>query len=344
MIRRPAVTLMEVLIAMFIMAIGMLALLALFPVGAVSMAAALKDDRCAYASQMSENVAIANNIRYGETYVFAALANLIPTLGFPNSGLVYVDPYGVYASDVQAVLPPPGAPFGFPIVGVGGVPVIPRVAPSFVYYPAPILPATPLGSTPPSTPLVDRWFSLPDDMSFNLSGTPDTSNTGGVIDRGRRYSYAYFLRQQPPQWSSNQSTMKSVQLYAVVYSGRPVNSLTVDPVNHFLTGEPPYTAIGAAGTNSIVLSPTGTSPWPPSIKRGGWILDTSYGLGAAAGQLTSINGYFYRVTNVVEAGSTLIVEVQQNLVSTIGAPINTGQITVMDYVAEVFDKGYGWQQ
>ncbi len=47
MTRRPAVTLMEVLIAMFIMAIGMLALLALFPVGAVSMAQALKDDRCA---------------------------------------------------------------------------------------------------------------------------------------------------------------------------------------------------------------------------------------------------------------------------------------------------------
>ena len=38
MIRRPAVTLMEVLIAMFIMAIGMLALLVLFPIGAISMA------------------------------------------------------------------------------------------------------------------------------------------------------------------------------------------------------------------------------------------------------------------------------------------------------------------
>src|SRR5579875_2452687 len=158
MTRRPAVTLMEVLIAMFIMAIGMMALLALFPVGAVSMAQALKDDRCAYASLMAENVAIATNVRYGD-------ANVQTALNASPSGLVYVDPYGV-----QGALGPLGS-------------VIPRVAPSF---------AT-------TTQLTDRWFSLPDDITFNQSGTADTSNTGvgitpPIIDRGRRYSWAYLLR------------------------------------------------------------------------------------------------------------------------------------------------------
>jgi hypothetical protein len=41
------VTLVEVLAAIFVMAIGLLSLLALFPLGALSMAQAIKDDRAA---------------------------------------------------------------------------------------------------------------------------------------------------------------------------------------------------------------------------------------------------------------------------------------------------------
>jgi prepilin-type N-terminal cleavage/methylation domain-containing protein len=47
---RKGVTLAEVLVAMFVVAIGMLALLALFPVGALQMAQAIKDDRCGHAA------------------------------------------------------------------------------------------------------------------------------------------------------------------------------------------------------------------------------------------------------------------------------------------------------
>src|SRR5579875_4093841 len=116
--RRPAVTLMEVLVAMFIMASGMLALLALFPVGAVSMAQALKDDRCAYASTMAESVAIAFNVRYGDLNVVGptgAFLNLNPVVGMPNSGLAYVDPYG-------ALTMPVVPPFGTALAGI-----IPRI-------------------------------------------------------------------------------------------------------------------------------------------------------------------------------------------------------------------------
>jgi hypothetical protein len=284
--RRPAVTLMEVLVAMFIMAIGMMALMALFPVGAVSMAQALKDDRCAYAANMAQNVAIVNNIRYGDANVALVLNN--PVLA--PQGFVYVDPYG--------------AAFGLAPIGFGVVPVtattapIPRVRPSFV------------GN---SMQLIDRWFSLPDDIGYTKSGTADISNTGGIIDRGRRYSFAYLLRQSPPATASNPiQPLKAVQLFAVVYAGRPVNTLAPETT---------YAATGAAGGNGIVVSATATT-----IKRGGWILDP-------------VNGYFYRVTNLAEFGATATtVEVQQNLI----APVTF--VTVMDYVAEVFDKGFGWQQ
>jgi hypothetical protein len=267
MIRRPAVTLIEVLISMFIMAIGMLALLVLFPLGAVSMGQALKDDRCASTASMAENVAIAMNVRH-DSSVTTAFA------GQPGLTLLYVDPYGA----IQA------------LPNLGGV--IPRVSTSFVA--SAIVPIY----------AADRWFSLPDDIGFLEDGTPDTSS--GFIDRGRRYSYAYLLKQLSPNM---------IQLYVVVYSGRPVNTLTAEPT---------YTAVGTAGTNSIVVSPTGTNPWPPTIKRGGWVLDP-------------VAGVFYRVTNYAEAGGNTTVDIETNLVA------NVSQIIIMDYVAEVFDKGASWQ-
>ncbi len=48
--RRTAVTLTEVLMAIFIMGIGLMAILSLFPLGAAQMAQALKDQRCAEAA------------------------------------------------------------------------------------------------------------------------------------------------------------------------------------------------------------------------------------------------------------------------------------------------------
>src|SRR5689334_20597212 len=100
MTRRPAVTLIEVLVTMFIMAIGMLALLTLFPLGAISMGQALKDDRCASTAAMAENVAIAMNIRHDTNVLLAFNAS--------GGGPVYVDPNGVIT------LPPPIPPLTQP--------------------------------------------------------------------------------------------------------------------------------------------------------------------------------------------------------------------------------------
>jgi hypothetical protein len=279
----------EVLMAMFIMAIGMMALLTLFPLGAVSMAQALKDDRCASTASMAENVAIAQNLRHDpnvDPNAPGANANVKTHLGASPTP-VYIDPSGVIA------MPHPtwGAPFGLPLGGV-----IPRVSPSFV-------------AGPQASALADRWFSLPDDITFLENGTPDTITTGGIIDRGRRYSYAYLLTRP-------QTTLDNlVKLTVVVYNGRPIGALTQETT---------YTA----PTNPIVVSPPNGlligNITTTSIKRGGWILDPN-------------NGNFYRVTNIADLGGTTTVEVQPNLIGTPTA------VTVMDNVAEVFDKSTGWQ-
>src|SRR2546430_7170418 len=59
MTRRPGITLVEVLVAILIVGVGLLALLTLFPLGALEMAQAVKDDRCGH---IKHNIAaIANS-------------------------------------------------------------------------------------------------------------------------------------------------------------------------------------------------------------------------------------------------------------------------------------------
>src|SRR5713101_4656546 len=54
---RTGATLTEVLVAIFVMAIGLLALLTLFPLGALSMAQAIKDDRTAHSAKNAYAIA-----------------------------------------------------------------------------------------------------------------------------------------------------------------------------------------------------------------------------------------------------------------------------------------------
>src|SRR3954451_11505578 len=51
---RRGVTLTEVLVALFVMALGMLALLTLFPLGAMQVGEALRHDRCAQTSMQAD--------------------------------------------------------------------------------------------------------------------------------------------------------------------------------------------------------------------------------------------------------------------------------------------------
>src|SRR5262245_33735760 len=46
--RRAGITLTEVLVAIFVCGLGMMALMQLFPLGAMNMAQAIKDDRCGH--------------------------------------------------------------------------------------------------------------------------------------------------------------------------------------------------------------------------------------------------------------------------------------------------------
>src|SRR5437868_5953266 len=106
MFRRDGMTLVEVLVAIFVMGIGLLSILAMFPLGARNMAQAIKDDYAGHAGANARAIATAQNLRF-DPIVLAALKN-------PNSALyndapldgpshpVYIDPVGSFSYAIGA--------------------------------------------------------------------------------------------------------------------------------------------------------------------------------------------------------------------------------------------------
>ena len=293
MTRRPALTLMEVLITMLIMAVGMLALLVLFPVGAMSMAQALEDDRCASAASMAEHHAIAMNVRTDPLVLtaFATTGSALPPGYMGPSYPVFVDPYAVLNGLTQLSSVTSS---GQGIVGPSSV--IQRTTVSYA----------------PTSQLIDRWFSLPNDTTFTSAGIPDLSS--GFVDRGREYTWAYMVNS-----SKRGFRKRSMSLLSFTANGQPRS----------LTQETTYAATGLQGTNTITLGTVAGQ----TFKRGTWLLDMT-----PVGTALIPAAQFYRVINVSANGNgTTTMDVQSNLAN----PVS--QVVVMDNVSEVFTKGLSWK-
>jgi hypothetical protein len=130
---RRGVTLTEVLVAIFVCGLGLMALMTLFPLGALNMAQAVKDDRAGHcAANATANLRMLWRVGLQSGTMDPTLqANL-------NNGPVYLDP------------------LGFSIYGAASLPGgIPRSTfPGVGFIQA------------------ERWCTLLDDMDFNPDGTP----------------------------------------------------------------------------------------------------------------------------------------------------------------------------
>ncbi len=159
MTQRKGITLVEVLVAIFVMSFGMLGLLTLFPVGALQMRDAVVDYRAAAAAGNAAANAQIWSLRYptDTTDPVAMTFDPAPASGVLSRAL-YVDPFGVDA------LPNPS-----PIGGIA------RCKPNYVK----------------SSSDSARWFTLLDDITFDPNGQPASQS----FTREGHYSWAYMLRQ-----------------------------------------------------------------------------------------------------------------------------------------------------
>lgn len=315
--RRPGVTLLEVLITIFIMGIGMLALLTLFPLGALSMAQAIRDDRLANAANMASALANAWDVRH-DPNVKTALDGFRTT---PPTGGAAPDPIG---PGYPLIVDPFTTAYSGNLGAGAGTIGIPRSASYVPIY--------------ASTPSVNRWFSLPDEMNFNTAATPDGTSLGSgvVLQRQGRYTWAYLLRR--PQ----SSVADPVELTVLLYYARPTS---------VVVAETPYsaggysTASGASTTNTRGLTAvalTYSAGTPPPVRQGTWLADITYetATSAATGATYgSVHSDFYRAVNVSDDGAgTMTIELDTPIKAN---TLNT--VVVLENVAEVLYKGTGWR-
>jgi hypothetical protein len=348
--RRTGATLIEVLVAIFVMGIGMMALLTLFPLGALSMAKAIRDDRAAQVGINATGTAALRNIRSdpGDTaFSWPSLASIMknPTNYFglaagslpdadpeKKSYPVLVDPVG-YQSSV--------APFHRRAAGSLW---LPRYQPTFV--------AT---STQPVARTF-QWFTLLDDLAFDSE--ENSNNVGnpknllpGVVERYSRYSWAYLV-QQP-----RTADTAVVNLSVIVFDGRPLGltgNLTPSETLYEGFSSPISEVAFDASSNVIRVRWEFFNSLIPQVRAGDWVLD------ASRVQKES-HGYFYRVGGITEGSEEipsgsgkfyqyLDVEVQQPLRGFTGtfassanpvADPNRARLIVMEGVAEVFERGVG---
>lgn len=310
--RRAGVTLIEVLIAIFVVALGLLALLTLFPLGALSMAQAIKDDRVALTAANATATLKAMNVT-ADTNVIAALTqnqkNLLPNRpGYAT----FFDPIGHHHySGVAQTQVGAWLPLGVPASGVW------RCTSTWIQ-------TNFIGTN--RNAVLGAWFTSPDDLTFTSDSAQSAqlgvaandfgqaaAVAGGSVQRAGAYSWGAMLR-RPYAYES------PTEVSIVVFRGRSTElTAALGPAS-----ERPFllASIPAAGSNVVTINFSGAAP---DIRVGSWILDTTNSQG---------HGDFYRVTGVTVNGTTADLELQ--------TPIKVAgcsQVAFMDNVAEVVYKG-----
>jgi len=368
--RRPGITLLEVLSAIFIMGIGLISLLTLFPLGALKMAEAIKDDRAAQAGVNGQVIANAVVMRLDPDVNAAMLNKQIPSSLFIGSayaggtpfpaltispdgpGLpVLVDPIGALAYTGQ-----PGWPgwVAYPMVQQTPPRGIPRICGQWGPFSQQAVGL--LGAGRPNVAGCLRWCTVQDDLGFvgdgayqGLTADPPSWVPGGGlgVQRNLVYSYAWMVR-MPRAGAPN-----VVDVSVLVFSGR-----SIDLVG-FGTQEQAYTAVFNGPANTVALYAAGPGSDPPSLRKGQWVLDASMGQNAAG--TLSVRGFFYRIVSVSDPildpsnnTSYVNVEVQTPLrgwttldaafpptpiVGGPSAPGQVGTVVIFDNLVEVFDEG-----
>jgi prepilin-type N-terminal cleavage/methylation domain-containing protein len=356
-VRRPGVTLMEVLIAIGILSIGMLAILALFPIGAVSMARAINQNRAADQAAASDamfrfywkkawldpngggvrTTGWEAGLASGEDSIWmldhnspvpmwqasAALSygpGDIPMNSSQPSFVVCVDPVGCRTQT------------GASQFYVGGLASMPKRS-SLAVAKADPLPRTTI-----------RVTTLLDDLSWDVSGEP--SAQAGQLDRGGRYNVSWLI-QRPKN-----NVPHEVRLFVMVYGGRsPTDTPSLETLypgavsNYIPNVDPKPNSITVQNVQSM-----------PNIRRGSWVGMTMPVMPQTTPPAPQAIPYqvldFYRVAGVTDDianTQTITLELEEPLrtydVNSLVplAGYNNGNfacsVIFFDNLLEVFDRG-----
>jgi Tfp pilus assembly protein PilV len=311
---RHGLTLTEALVAMFIAALGMIALMTLFPLGALQMGQALKDHRCTETAVNAEALMRLEWLDHSGVNPTTSIAYLtaLDSVATGPSNPVFVDPIGIKS--------------GAGATAFGG---------AFTR----VVSAT--SATSDTSPRSDilvinnghiRACSLLDDFTFdNASSAGEVvgknsfaAGSPGTVERAGRYNWLAVL-QRP-----SNSIKTLCDLTILVFDGR---SPGYTPPN----AESSFSVTPTVGATSVSINTGGASV---QVAKGRWI-----GLWTSGGTRAARFLSFYRVVAVDDSvANTLTLELQapikgghtHQVTSPDVAP--TTNVLVFSGLAEVFER------
>ncbi len=369
MTRRSGMTLVEVLVAIFIMGIGLVALLTLFPIGILRIAQSIRDDKCVSCVINAHALAQVHDVR-NDIDVVSEMS--VPAYAYdPLNPLpdLFVNPYPkdlagkamlVDADPFGASYPILADPVGFFSTGgaaqhwVGGAPGFLRRRPVEFTRRGALAPADVLKN-------VQRNFTLWDDASFDngdplagaAPGTPTilAATVPPTIARNSRFSWAYVFHRPQTQDRS------IVDCSVVVFDTRPLGLTGTLTLAEYVYPNVTYFD-PVKNTILIEYSSTIVPPVvPPPVRPGNWIMDASPYLSSPT--TGSAHAYFYRVVAADDlvigtrqfaryevqtplrgftTGFTPVIDPTDTSVTPVPS-VYQGTAIVFEGIAEVFEKG-----
>lgn len=354
-VQRRGTTLVEVLVAIFVMALGLIALLTLFPLGALRMSQAIQADRCAALSANAAAIVNAKNLR-----VDPEILQIRDLFNNPIANDPYASPLpSAPTFPGPRVLDPDGPsypvmvdPNGFMSLAVGLQHWAPANSPGVLSRRNVSFVAAnpgPLGKNQRF-----QWFNLLDDITFSSDvtspyqmGSPTVIGPNTIERSFGNYGYSWAYMLQKPRLSEPAVLDTSV----IVYRNRSTGLSNENALNEYVYDANPMGLVVSKTTfdttrNTVIIDYSKSQP--PPLRVGAWICDVSYGPAwppTVNGFDTSKpHGFWYRIVSVSDdlVAQTMEVEVQQNLR---GFPANTidipGTVLVLEGVVEVYDRGPG---
>lgn len=303
---RKGTSLVEVLVAMFIMTIGMLSLLALFPLGVLRMAQALRDERAGQATLQAKSIANLLDLRHEPNATAPKDYFKNPDNGTAIDAAPGYPSYPVFLD-----------PVGWKITGgippyAGGTSNVRRINSSKGL----------------------QWFSLRDEISFDGKAlTPQT--VGGSLSYDPSFSWAYLL-QQP-----NRQEPSIVDCSTVLFYRRPELQPSLSLAEGYFNQG--LEVFHAKNTFKIPADGTGVVP---KLKSGDWVLDCTVEKITNPLKKTETvpipHSKFYRVLAVVDETPAYVefevhVPIQKWVPGTPPAP----EILIIEGIYDVFENGPG---
>lgn len=301
---RQGLTLLEVLITIFVMAIGFLSVLTLFPLAARKIIRSIDSDR---ASLLSGNSGLALNIlgfKRDAQNIFDSdltVANSDPALArlkFERSRYVHIDPVAINASYLPITYP---QVFNTPGTNV----------------------STFISRTP-----FDRYRDLlisQDEIQFTSDGKPESG-----FRRGQRYSTSFLFSR------GQLNDPNSINCLTLVYVGRPVESGVDNQILlNIESGSGRDTSL-----EFIVNGPLPTNGPDREFGRNSWIMDMTPTFSLRGYQIPQFKK-FYQVQSVEPISATQFKVVLDRPISCENGASELSQAIWFDYLFDVFDRGTG---